>query len=329
MDSLPSELRLSPRLRTPTSRQHPVLYTWPRRRPSPVLPPRATAGTLPHTAAGPPLLPGPVAHGRCSAAPRFSLFSFLEGLACLSALQTAGEDRRASDQWAGRHHRQAGSTGRAAKRVWRVPRRRRQTSTDPVAAASVLDRDNQANGPSSTMPRGLRTSARRKSARANPRYRQLAVHSPLLQARLCLVSTTRPLLPLGPPPRGQAAPRRAARRRPPPPAAALSPSSSSPPHPRHPCATVVMTQNRGGDLLQVLRVAGVPEHFNIPWHLAIESKSFENAGVKVKAPAKAAEAAWAQVAGAHARAAATLPTRSSSGHAYTCVCVRACGVCPD
>lgn len=29
------------------------------------------------------------------------------------------------------------------------------------------------------------------------------------------------------------------------------------------------------------RVGGVPEHFNLPWHLAIENQAFENAGLKV------------------------------------------------
>jgi ABC-type nitrate/sulfonate/bicarbonate transport system substrate-binding protein len=31
-----------------------------------------------------------------------------------------------------------------------------------------------------------------------------------------------------------------------------------------------------------LRVGGVPEHFNLPWHLGIENKIFEDAGVKIE-----------------------------------------------
>lgn len=31
-----------------------------------------------------------------------------------------------------------------------------------------------------------------------------------------------------------------------------------------------------------LKVGGVPEHFNLPWHLAIENESFENIGISVK-----------------------------------------------
>jgi len=31
-----------------------------------------------------------------------------------------------------------------------------------------------------------------------------------------------------------------------------------------------------------LRVGGVPEHFNLPWHLAIEKKIFEKHGVEVE-----------------------------------------------
>jgi sulfonate transport system substrate-binding protein len=31
-----------------------------------------------------------------------------------------------------------------------------------------------------------------------------------------------------------------------------------------------------------LRVGGVPEHFNLPWHLGIENKIFENAGVQIE-----------------------------------------------
>ena len=32
---------------------------------------------------------------------------------------------------------------------------------------------------------------------------------------------------------------------------------------------------------QPLRVAGVPEHFNVPWHLAAERGEFDAAGVNV------------------------------------------------
>jgi len=31
-----------------------------------------------------------------------------------------------------------------------------------------------------------------------------------------------------------------------------------------------------------LKIAGVPEHFNLPWHLAIENNEFENAGIKLE-----------------------------------------------
>jgi ABC-type nitrate/sulfonate/bicarbonate transport system substrate-binding protein len=31
-----------------------------------------------------------------------------------------------------------------------------------------------------------------------------------------------------------------------------------------------------------LKIAGVPEHFNLPWHLAIENKEFENAGINLE-----------------------------------------------
>lgn len=31
-----------------------------------------------------------------------------------------------------------------------------------------------------------------------------------------------------------------------------------------------------------LKIAGVPEHFNLPWHLAIENYKFENAGIKLE-----------------------------------------------
>lgn len=31
-----------------------------------------------------------------------------------------------------------------------------------------------------------------------------------------------------------------------------------------------------------LKIAGVPEHFNLPWHLAIENNKFENTGIKLE-----------------------------------------------
>jgi hypothetical protein len=34
--------------------------------------------------------------------------------------------------------------------------------------------------------------------------------------------------------------------------------------------------------METLRVGGVPEHFNLPWHLGIENKIFEKAGVHVE-----------------------------------------------
>ncbi len=34
--------------------------------------------------------------------------------------------------------------------------------------------------------------------------------------------------------------------------------------------------------MDVLRIGGVPEHFNLPWHLGIENKIFENAGIQVE-----------------------------------------------
>ena len=34
--------------------------------------------------------------------------------------------------------------------------------------------------------------------------------------------------------------------------------------------------------MNTLRVGGVPEHFNLPWHLGIENGIFENAGVKME-----------------------------------------------
>ena len=30
-----------------------------------------------------------------------------------------------------------------------------------------------------------------------------------------------------------------------------------------------------------IRVGGVPEHFNLPWHLAMENKDFEEQGIKL------------------------------------------------
>ena len=34
--------------------------------------------------------------------------------------------------------------------------------------------------------------------------------------------------------------------------------------------------------METIRVGGVPEHFNLPWHLAIENKLFENSGIKIE-----------------------------------------------
>lgn len=34
--------------------------------------------------------------------------------------------------------------------------------------------------------------------------------------------------------------------------------------------------------MQTIRVGGVPEHFNLPWHLAIENKLFENSGINIE-----------------------------------------------
>lgn len=34
--------------------------------------------------------------------------------------------------------------------------------------------------------------------------------------------------------------------------------------------------------MDVLRIGGVPEHFNLPWHLGIENEIFENAGIKIE-----------------------------------------------
>lgn len=36
------------------------------------------------------------------------------------------------------------------------------------------------------------------------------------------------------------------------------------------------------DELPTLRIGGVPEHFNYPWHLALERGLFEKNGVKVQ-----------------------------------------------
>ena len=34
--------------------------------------------------------------------------------------------------------------------------------------------------------------------------------------------------------------------------------------------------------MKTIKIAGVPEHFNYPWHLAIENKSFENEGIDLQ-----------------------------------------------
>lgn len=34
--------------------------------------------------------------------------------------------------------------------------------------------------------------------------------------------------------------------------------------------------------MEVIRVGGVPEHFNLPWHLAIENKLFESQGISIE-----------------------------------------------
>lgn len=34
--------------------------------------------------------------------------------------------------------------------------------------------------------------------------------------------------------------------------------------------------------MKSLRVAGVPEHFNLPWHLADEEGAFESAGIDLQ-----------------------------------------------
>ncbi len=34
--------------------------------------------------------------------------------------------------------------------------------------------------------------------------------------------------------------------------------------------------------MKTIKIAGVPEHFNYPWHLAIENKSFKNAGINLQ-----------------------------------------------
>jgi sulfonate transport system substrate-binding protein len=34
--------------------------------------------------------------------------------------------------------------------------------------------------------------------------------------------------------------------------------------------------------MNTLRVGGVPEHFNLPWHLGIENNIFENAGLNIQ-----------------------------------------------
>jgi hypothetical protein len=36
------------------------------------------------------------------------------------------------------------------------------------------------------------------------------------------------------------------------------------------------------EALPLLRVTGVPEHFNYPWNLAIKEKRFEAAGLRVE-----------------------------------------------
>jgi len=34
--------------------------------------------------------------------------------------------------------------------------------------------------------------------------------------------------------------------------------------------------------MKTIKIAGVPEHFNLPWHLAIENKKFESAGINLE-----------------------------------------------
>lgn len=42
------------------------------------------------------------------------------------------------------------------------------------------------------------------------------------------------------------------------------------------------TSKSSGNAARTFHVAGVPEHFNLPWHLALESNAFEEAGVEVQ-----------------------------------------------
>ena len=34
--------------------------------------------------------------------------------------------------------------------------------------------------------------------------------------------------------------------------------------------------------MKKIKIAGVPEHFNLPWHLAIEDGAFENRGIDLE-----------------------------------------------
>ncbi len=43
-----------------------------------------------------------------------------------------------------------------------------------------------------------------------------------------------------------------------------------------------MMENRNMSMDNIFRVGGVPEHFNLPWHLAIENKAFQEHGLAVE-----------------------------------------------
>ena len=34
--------------------------------------------------------------------------------------------------------------------------------------------------------------------------------------------------------------------------------------------------------MRIVRIAGVPEHFNLPWHMAIEEGAFEDRGIDLE-----------------------------------------------